>query len=69
MEWIMFLVTKGPLCKPYCLIIQRVDRRDFYPHTTKGFNIPQKVKSLKGIPRIPVYETLVGFEAANPKPY
>jgi hypothetical protein len=65
----MLLITKGPLRTPHSLIIRNFSKGRFYPYTCKGFNLPQTIGSLRGIPRIPVYDSIQGFEAANPKPY
>jgi hypothetical protein len=65
----VFLITKGPLAIPHSLILEEVSKGEFYPYTCKGFNLPQRVESRKGIPQIPVYQNLKGFEAANPRPY
>jgi hypothetical protein len=66
----MKLITKGPLATPKAVILGgEIPRVWWMPYTGQGYNLPQPIKSLKGLPRIPIYQSAGEWERDNPKPY
>jgi hypothetical protein len=65
----MNLITKGPLNSPEAVILGEIPKVWWMPYTGGGYNLPQPIKSLKRLPRIPIFYTLEEWERDNPKPY
>lgn len=65
----MNLITKGPLAIPKAIIMGEIPKLSWMPYTGKGYNPPRQIKSLKGLPRIPIYQSVEEWERDNPKPY
>jgi hypothetical protein len=65
----MNLITKGPMETPKAIVLGEIPNAWWMPYTVRGYNLPQPIKSLKGLPRIPIYQSVGEWEQDNPKPY
>jgi hypothetical protein len=62
----MNLITKGPMETPKAIILGEIPKAWWMPYTGKGYNLPKSLKSLKGLPRIPIHQSLEDWRQKNP---